>query len=129
MPLPILDESILENVKKACGLQADYHAFDDEIIMDINAVMLILYQRGIGSDSIFSISDETSKWSDFMEDDRIAIIAPYVGAKVRLMFDPPQNTTANESLKDKANELEWRLSIEFDDTYVSSSTIETDEDG
>lgn len=117
MSLPILDESIMLTVKKACGLQPEYEAFDEEMIMDINSVFFILYQRGIGSDSIFSISDDTSKWSDFMDDDRVAIIAPYVGYKVRLMFDPPQNSTTNESLKDKVNELEWRLSIEFDDTY------------
>ena len=47
-------------------------------------------------------------------DERAKAIASYMGAKVRLAFDPPQSSTAMEALKNTVAEMEFRLNIEFD---------------
>ena len=39
-------DSILTSVKKLLGLPADYEAFDPDIIMHINTVLMILSQMG-----------------------------------------------------------------------------------
>lgn len=39
-------DSILTSVKKLLGLPADYEAFDPDIIMYINTVLMILSQMG-----------------------------------------------------------------------------------
>lgn len=41
-------DSILTSVKKLLGLPADYEAFDPDIIMYINTVLMILSQMGVG---------------------------------------------------------------------------------
>ena len=49
--------SILTSVKKLLGLPADYEAFDPDIIMYINTVLMILSQMGVGPKEGFFISD------------------------------------------------------------------------
>ena len=39
-----MDESILTSIKKLLGLTEDYTAFDQQITMHINAVILVLKQ-------------------------------------------------------------------------------------
>ena len=42
-----MDESILLSIKSLLGLTEDYTAFDTQIIMHINSVILILKQLGV----------------------------------------------------------------------------------
>ena len=60
-------ESILTSIKKLLGIEETYDQFDPDLIMDINAVFMILNQLGIGPADCFSISDKTSNWVDFLE--------------------------------------------------------------
>lgn len=46
-------DSILTSVKKLLGLPADYEAFDPDIIMYINTVLMILSQMGVGPKEVF----------------------------------------------------------------------------
>lgn len=47
-------DSILTSVKKLLGLPADYEAFDPDIVMYINTVLMILSQMGVGPKEGFS---------------------------------------------------------------------------
>ena len=47
-------DSILTSVKKLLGLPADYEAFDPDIIMYINTVLMILSQMGVARKRVFS---------------------------------------------------------------------------
>ena len=49
-------DSILTSVKKLLGLPADYEAFDPDIIMYINTVLMILTQMGVGPKEGFFLS-------------------------------------------------------------------------
>lgn len=106
-------ESILTSVKKLLGITEEYTHFDEDIIMHTNAVFMILVQMGVGPSNGFSISDSSAVWTDFLSDDHwfFHSIKTYVGAKVRLIFDPPQSSTHKEALQRTIDELEWRLNF------------------
>jgi len=108
-------ESILTSIKKLLGIDEYYDAFDQDIIMHINSVFTILNQLGVGPPEGFYIVDSTGKWSDFISDDKkIEFIKSYVYMKVRLMFDPPQSSSAMESINRLISELEWRINVAVD---------------
>jgi len=104
------DESILSSIKKLLGPEEDYTPFDKDIILHINSVFAILTQLGIGPEKGFSITDKTSVWSDFIGDRKdLTLVKSYVYLRVRLLFDPPQQTAVLESMKRQVDEYEWRL--------------------
>lgn len=107
-------DSILTSVKKLLGIAESYTAFDADIIMHINAVFLVLNQLGIGPEKGFSISDDTATWSEYCGEEPMEAVKSYMGMKVRMMFDPPQSSTAMEALKNTIAELEFRLFVEAD---------------
>ena len=48
-------DSILTSVKKLLGLAEGYTAFDADLIMHINSVLMILNQMGVGPEKTFAI--------------------------------------------------------------------------
>lgn len=106
-------ESILTSIKKLLGIEESYDQFDPDLIMDINAVFMILNQLGIGPADCFSISDKTSNWVDFLGTDltKLPVVKPYISTKVRLMFDPPTSSAVIDEMNKLINEYEWRLTI------------------
>ena len=105
-------ESILTSIKKLLGIAEEYEHFDPDIIMHINSVFMILNQIGVGPSEGFTIEDETSVWTDFIPETlRLEAVKTYVYLKVRLLFDPPLNSTVIESINRTISELEWRLNV------------------
>lgn len=108
-------DSILTSVKKLLGLTEEYTAFDADLIMHINSVLMILNQMGVGPKKAFAISDATATWSEFMgERTDLEAVKSYVGLKVKLLFDPPQSSATMEATKNLISELEWRLYVTCD---------------
>lgn len=107
-------ESILLSIKKLLGIDPEITQFDQDLIMDINTAFMVLTQIGVGPEEGFSISDTSATWSDFTSMQQIEGVKSYVHHKVRLMFDPPTNSTVMESEKQIIAELEWRLNITCD---------------
>lgn len=103
-------DSILTSVKKHLGIDESYTAFDEIIITDINSVIAILYQLGVGN-SGFSIQGSDETWEDYIGSNiNVEFVKTYVCLKVKLMFDPPSGA-AMEATKNTIDELEWRISI------------------
>lgn len=98
--------SILLTIKKMLGVAEEYHAFDIDILTDINATFLTLNQLGVGPITPFQISSEEENWSDFTA---IPGIQTYVYMRVRLMFDPPTNGFLVTSMEKQIQEMEWRM--------------------
>ena len=111
----LMDESILNSVKKALGIVETYDSFDDQIILYINTALAVLVQTGVGTEG-FAISGSQATWSDFLGDKMRALeySKTYVILRVRLMFDPPQSSSAVEQMKAMIAEFEWRGYIECD---------------
>ena len=108
-------DSILTSVKKLLGLNEEYTAFDADLIMHINSVLMILRQMGVGPQEGFGISDATATWSEFCQGkEDIEAVKSYTALKVRMLFDPPQSSSTMEATKNLISELEWRLYAECD---------------
>lgn len=107
-----IEDSILNSIKKFLGIGVDYDAFDMDIMIHINSVFSILTQLGVGPSDGFMICDSTSQWSDFIEDEKLFnIIKSYIYLKVRLLFDPPINSSVLDAMKKQIEEFEWRINI------------------
>lgn len=105
-------ESILTSIKKLLGLTAEYDHFDPDIIIHINSVFMILNQLGVGPKEGFTIEDDTSVWTDFIQDEtKIEAVKTYVFLKVKLIFDPPSSGSVIEAYNRTISELEWRLNL------------------
>ena len=108
-------DSILTSIKKLLGITEEYEHFDQDIIMHINSVFMILTQMGVGPEEGFTISDSTTTWSEFTDDDKkIEAVKSYVYLKVRLLFDPPASSSVMEAINRSISEFEWRLNIAAD---------------
>jgi hypothetical protein len=102
--------SILTSTKKILGIEESYTDFDVDVITHINSVFATLNQLGIGPEQGFAIEDKIPTWATFLgTNPRINSVKTYVYLKVRLLFDPPQNSYAIEALNKQAEEFEWRL--------------------
>jgi hypothetical protein len=102
--------SILTSVKKILGIDEDYTAFDEDIIVHINTVFSTLNQLGIGPNVGFAIEDDTATWDDLLGTDlRLNSVKSYTYLSVRLMFDPPTTSYLIESMNKQVKELEWRI--------------------
>ena len=113
-------ESILTSIKKLLGYEEETTAFDDDIIMHINSVFADLAQIGVGPSEGFSISDAVKTWRDYIGNDlSVANVKQYVYLKVRLVFDPPTNSSVLASMERTIEKLEWRLNVASDTTEES----------
>lgn len=115
------ETSILNDVKLHLGIDPYDEAFDIPIIDDINATFMILWQLGVGK--VFFIESAEDTWSSYLgTHEDLGAVKPYIYMRVRLMFDPPQNGTLLDSLKNQIAEFEWRLNAAVD----ASTTFQED---
>ena len=116
---PTLDRtSILDSTKTFCKLPADYDVYDDELIMLINVELNALNQAGIGV-SGFQISDNTSKWNDFLGEDETkqSLAKQFVWQRVKVKFDPPANQFVQQAILDSTNEMIWRANVQAEGSF------------
>lgn len=110
-----MDESILDSIKKLLGIYSTDTSFDQDIIIHINSILANLIQMGVGPSEGFYITGNTETWGSFISNDALLIqVKSYVYLKVKLLFDPPTNSSMLDSIRQLAAELEWRLFIERD---------------
>lgn len=102
-------ESILTTVKSHVGITEEYEQFDSEIIDHINTVFFDLHQMGVGPSKPFSIEDKTSEWSEFDPDGDMKALISYMKNRVRLLFDPPANSSQLSAIERQIDRFEWRL--------------------
>lgn len=107
-------DSILVSTKKLLGLDESYTEFDPDIIMHINSTFSVLQQLGVGPEEGFSITDDSAVWSDFTNNNEIQLVISYMYISVRLLFDPPTNSSILKSYQDIQKEYEWRLNVAVD---------------
>ena len=111
-----MTDNILKTVKASLGLTPDYTPFDIQLIMEINTVLGICNQLGIGAHD-YQISDENpGSWDEFLEEeilDENALneVKTYVCKRVQLLFDPPTSGILMDSMNKIVEELEWRILV------------------
>ncbi len=112
--MPEVDNtSILNTVKASLGLASDYTPFDAEIIRDVNAVLNIVNQLGVGEQD-FQIVDNTATWDDFLGDEDLNFntVKTYVAQRTRILFDPPTSGILMDATNKIISELEWRILVD-----------------
>lgn len=109
-----MSDSILDSVKKSLEIDEKCDSFDKEIIMHINSTFFVLYQIGVVSSSDYTITGFEEEWNSKFDSNDILLnaIKEYTFSKVRMLFDPPSNSSVTESLKSYISELEWRINIQ-----------------
>lgn len=106
-------ESILTSVKDQLGIEETYTHFDKDLIIHINSVLMVLNQLGVGPEIPYTIRDANDKWIDFLEDNKqVESVKTYMYMKVRMIFDPPQNSFTINAAERIINEFEWRLNVQ-----------------
>lgn len=132
-----MEQSILTSIKKMLGITEEYEHFDQDLIIHINSALMILTQLGVGPAEGYSIRDKSTTWGDFLVGNNtqnsdimsiairqtkiqtqvinnVGMIQTYIYLKVKLSFDPPQNSFLVDSMTKIINEHEWRLNVLFD---------------
>lgn len=105
-----MDSSILVDVRAMNDVNKESSAFDDQLIPLINSYLFRSAQAGVGQKG-FMIHNTTPTWRDFVGEnaENYAAIKNYIGIRVKLIFDPPENSALLSALKEEARELEWCL--------------------
>lgn len=115
MPNVVTQESILNSIKKLLGIIPDVTAFDQDIIIHINSVFSILASIGVGPENGFRIQSDEEKWPDFLDEcdqenpQLYEDVKTFIYMKVKLIFDPPNNSALLESYNNLIKEIEYRL--------------------
>lgn len=114
--MPLVKNSILDETKKLLMLDADYDAFDLDVMTHINSTFATLHQLGVGPKTAFVITSSADLWTDFTDNiNEIVSVKSYVFAKLRLLFDPPTNAFLVTSLEKICSEYEQRLLMAAED--------------
>lgn len=108
-------ESILTSIKKLLGIDEEYDAFDNDLIILINAQFSVLNQLGVGPDEGFEITSKDDVWNTYDSDHRLtSLVKNYIFYKVKLAFDPPATSFGIDAFNEMAKEYEWRLNVMVD---------------
>lgn len=110
-------ESILTSIKKLIGMEAQYSAFDTDLIIHINSVFAILLQLGCGPTDGFKITGSDETWDEYVQDtQKLEFVKTFMYLKCKLVFDPPGSSTVLKAYQDEIKELEWRINVEAEST-------------
>jgi hypothetical protein len=115
--------SILDSIKQLLGIDVNDNNFDKELIIHINGALMIINQLGVGPE-FYSITDKNNVWEEFTQGRKdLEIIKSFVYLKVRLMFDPPQNSFLVDSIEKQISEYEWRITVQTNKLVEVGDTI------
>ena len=110
-------DSILTTIKKQLGLEEEYEAYDQDILLLINSTFLNLNQINVGPKDGFHVNGNDEVWTDFLpEGPTLDAAKAYIYAKVRIIFDPPSSSFVLEAYNKQIAELEWRMMAQNDET-------------
>ena len=103
--------SILDSIKIMLGNSVDDTNFDAELIMFINGALAIINKLGVGSTG-YKISNNFNTWDEFLGDRTdLEEVKTNVYLRVRLAFDPPQNSFLVTSIKEQIMESTWYIEL------------------
>jgi hypothetical protein len=107
-----MEQSILKSVKLFLGLDPEYDAFDQDVLMCINAAFGVITDLGVGPETGLTISDDTQMW-DILEEDQTQTnqVKQFIFLHTRKAFDPPQTGPLVGVISEQLAELVWRISV------------------
>lgn len=110
-----MNDSILSSIKSLLGIEDDYTVFDQDLAIQINTAISVLYQLGLETAKDYRVVDYQNSWSELMGDyGNIELVKTIIYLRTKKVFDPPQSQTVMSAIDSQIHELEWRLNIEVD---------------
>lgn len=104
--------SILDSIKQMLGIEATDINFDKELIIHINGAIMVMNQLGVGPVSGYSITNKDNTWDEFLLNRTdLELVKTDIYLRVRLIFDPPQNSFLVSALEKQIQEYDWRISV------------------
>lgn len=101
---------ILSTIKKTIGIAQEDVSFDEDLILYINATLLILSQLGLKEADKTPVINSETTWDELLGDRTdLEVVKTYIHFKVKNMFDPPTSSALMEANKNIIAELEWRI--------------------
>ena len=111
--------SILDSIKALLGIDSQDTNFDKELIILINGALAIVNKFGVGPEG-YKISGPENTWDEFLlERTDLEMVKANIYLRVRMMFDPPQNSFLVNAIKDQINESNWYIEL-----YRNPSVVE-----
>jgi len=102
--------SILDSIKQMHGITSEDISFDKEFIMHINGALMIMTQLGVGPVEGYSITSKDQTWAQFLQDRTdLDLVFNDVYLRVKLIFDPPQNSFLVTAIERQIKEYDWRI--------------------
>lgn len=115
--------SILDSIKQLLGIDVNDDNFDKELIIHINGALMIINQLGVGPESYY-ITDKDNVWDEFTQGRYdLEIIKSAVYLRVRLIFDPPQNSFLVTAIEKQISEYDWRITVQTNKLVEVGDTI------
>ena len=115
--------SILDSMKTVLDVPVSDDTYDEELLMGINTIFFTLNQLGVGPETPFTIDDNSTEWTDFISDiETIAMVKTYMQLRLKLLFDPPSNSSLATAMKEQTAEYEWRMNV-AKDTYKVEEAV------
>ena len=104
-------DSILSTIKDLLGVGIDDTSFDPSIIVLINSALSTLHKIGVGPKG-YKISGVNNLWSEFLLDRTdLEEVKTNVYLRVRLIFDPPQNSFLVSAIKEQIDETNFYIEL------------------
>lgn len=102
--------SILGSVKQMLGIDQSDTSFDNELIMHTNGALMVMTQLGVGPSGGFTITSASEEWTDLLGDRTdLNLVFTAIYLRVRLIFDPPQNSFLVSAIEKQIAEYDWRI--------------------
>jgi hypothetical protein len=121
-------ESILDSVKHVLGFDPEYTAFDIDVLLLINSAFGSLQQLGVGSDTGFVITDNTTLWAQYVSSlGYLGMVKTYIFMAVKLAFDPPATSFGIEALNSQLEQLAFRINIAAESEHPPADPFATEE--
>lgn len=114
----IVSDSILVSIKQMFWpdvTEGTNMPFDAELIIHINSIFVDVCNLGIGPEAPYKITGESETWTSFFSDiDLVNNVKEYFFLRLKLLFDPPQNSFLVKSIEDQIQKMEWHLVLASD---------------
>ena len=122
----MVTESILDSIKIMLGNSVDDTNFDTELIIFINGALSIINKLGVGPTG-YKISNNSNTWDEFLGDRTdLEEVKTNVYLRVRLAFDPPQNSFLVTSIKEQIAESTWYIELYHKENTTAGEGETTD---
>lgn len=105
-------DSILNSIKHMLGVSKEDTSFDSELVIYINGALTVMHQLGVGPQG-YLITGDNNTWEELLEGRTdLELVKPAIYLRVRLIFDPPQNSFLVNAIKEQIKEYDWRIEID-----------------